>query len=98
MSPATAIPVPTVAFYTRPGCHLCTDARQTLQAILEERAIAGRRPCRVQERDLTDDPAWERRYLERIPVLALGAEELSLAMSAQAIRAFLARTLDAPIA
>jgi Glutaredoxin-like domain (DUF836) len=98
MSPSTAIPVPTVAFYTRPGCHLCADGRQTLHAILEERAIAGRRPCRVEERVLTDDPAWERRYLERIPVLAVGDEELSLSTSAQAIRAFLARALDAPIA
>ncbi len=40
---------------------------------------SGRRPCRVQERDLTDDPAWERRYLERIPVLAVDDDELSLA-------------------
>jgi glutaredoxin len=98
MSLSTAIPVPTVAFYTRPGCHLCADARLTLQAILEERAIAGRRPCRVEERLLTDDPDRERRYLERIPVIAVDGEELSLATSAQAIRAFLARTLDAPIA
>jgi hypothetical protein len=52
----------------------------------------------VEERILTDDPAWERRYMETIPVLAVDAEELSLATSAHAIRAFLARTLDAPIA
>lgn len=98
MSPFPAIPVPTVAFYTRPGCHLCHDARLTLQRILEERAANGRRPCRVEERVITDDPAWERRYMDTIPVLAVDDQELPLALSATAIRAFLARTLDAPIA
>ena len=98
MSPSPAIPTPTVLFYTRPGCHLCHDARVTLQRILEERAAAGRRPCRVEERVLTDDPAWERRYMDTIPVLAVEDEELPLALSAAAMRAFLARTLDAPLA
>lgn len=98
MSASTAIPVPTVAFYTRVGCHLCDESRITLQAILEERAMAGRRPCRVEERALTADPAWERRYMDVIPVLAVGGEELPLALSAGAMRAFLARTLDARLA
>jgi len=95
---SNAIGLPTVAFYTRPGCHLCHDSRVTLQAILEERAAAGRQPCRVAERQLTDDPTWEGRYLALIPVLAVGDDELPLATSARAMRDFLARTLDARIA
>jgi len=98
MSPSPATPVATVLFYTRPGCHLCHDARVTLQRILDERARAGRRPCRVEERVLTDDPAWERRYMDTIPVLAVDDEELPLALSGAAMRAFLARTLDAALA
>jgi len=98
MSAAPSIPVPTLAFYTRAGCHLCHDARLTLQRILEERAAAGRRPCRVEERAISDDSGWERRYMEIIPVLAVGDDELSLATSASAMRTFLARTLDAPLA
>jgi hypothetical protein len=98
MSPTSEIPVPTVAFYTRPGCHLCHDARLTLQRILEERAAEGRRPCHVEERNLLDDPAWERRYMDTIPVLAVDDNELPLALSSSAMRAFLARTLDALLA
>ena len=98
MSATPPIPIPTVAFYTRAGCHLCHDGRRALQAILAERAAAGRRPCRVEERPITDDPAWERRYMDTIPVLAVGDDELTLATSASAMRTFLARTLDAPLA
>lgn len=65
-----------------------------LQAVLEERVRAGRPPLRVEERAIGEDPAWERRYLETIPVLALGDEELPLATSGRAIRAFLERVLD----
>ena len=36
--------------------------------------------------------------MDTIPVLAVDDEELPLALSAAAMRAFLARTLDAPLA
>ncbi|MFI5261464.1 MAG: glutaredoxin family protein [Candidatus Limnocylindrales bacterium] len=98
MSPSTAMPMPTIAFYTRAGCHLCQESRVRLQAILEERAAAGRTPCRIEERALTEDPAWERRYMDQIPVIVVDDQELPLALSARAIREFLARTLDAHLA
>jgi hypothetical protein len=59
-----------VTLYGKPGCHLCDDARA---AILE--TLAGR-DAELEEVDVTLDPALERRYGERIPVLALDGEEL----------------------
>jgi glutaredoxin len=89
---------PTIEFLTRPGCHLCDAARDALQAILEERGAAGRLPAVVREMDINADADLLRRHLERIPVLVVGGEELPLAMSPRAIRAFLERTLDGRLA
>lgn len=60
----------TVTLYSRPGCHLCDDARAAL-----ERTQA-RAPFTVHEVDITTDDALHARYLERIPVVALEGEEL----------------------
>jgi len=58
-----------VVLYTRPGCHLCDDAR----------AMLGRASATVAfdlvERDIEDDDALLRRYLERIPVIEIDGEE-----------------------
>jgi glutaredoxin len=62
--------VRTVTLYGRAGCHLCDDARAALQRI---RATA---PFVLEEIDIEADDALLRRYLERIPVIALDGEEL----------------------
>jgi glutaredoxin len=62
--------VRTVTLYGRPGCHLCDDARATL---LEVRRQV---PFRLEEVDIESDDALFKRYLERIPVIALDGEEL----------------------
>jgi glutaredoxin len=61
---------PTLTLYSRPGCHLCDDARAALER------VRARATFSVQEIDITTDDALHRRYLERIPVVALGEEEL----------------------
>ena len=58
-----------VTLYSRPGCHLCDDARAML-----ERARA-QRPFELEEIDIESDDALLRRYLERIPVISLDGEE-----------------------
>ena len=60
----------TVTLYSRPGCHLCDEARDVLDRL---RAQA---PFTVEEVDITRDDALHARYLERIPVVALDGEEL----------------------
>ena len=56
--------------YGKPGCHLCDDARAAVRDVLAGRDV------RLREVDVTLDPVLERRYGERIPVVALDGEEL----------------------
>jgi len=55
-----------LVLYSRPGCHLCDDARVVLRRV----------GAPFEEVDITGDDALHRRYLERIPVVALDGEEL----------------------
>ena len=60
-----------VTLYGRPGCHLCDEARATLERIRREE------PFELVERDIEADDDLLRRYLERIPVIAVDGRELS---------------------
>ncbi|TML30811.1 MAG: glutaredoxin family protein [Actinobacteria bacterium] len=59
----------TVTLYRRPGCHLCDDARVVLDRVRADL------PFELVERDISLDDALHRRYLERIPVVAVDGEE-----------------------
>ena len=61
---------PTLTLYSRPGCHLCDDAREALERVRARAAFS------LQEVDITTDDDLHRRYLERIPVVSLNGEEL----------------------
>jgi glutaredoxin len=62
--------VPTVTLYGKPGCHLCDEARGEIERLRGEHSFD------LEQVDITLDPALNRRYGERIPVLALDGEEL----------------------
>jgi Glutaredoxin-like domain (DUF836) len=62
--------VKTVTLYGRPDCHLCDEARAVLLR------IRGSHPFRLEQIDIETDDAIFKRYLERIPVIALEGEEL----------------------
>jgi hypothetical protein len=62
--------VPVLTVYGKPGCHLCDDARAAVRDALAGRDVG------MREVDVTLDPLLERRYGERIPVVALDGEEL----------------------
>jgi glutaredoxin len=62
--------VPAITLYGKPGCHLCDDARATL-----ERAVAGR-GLLIEEVDVTLDPVLHARYGQRIPVVEIGGVEV----------------------
>jgi glutaredoxin len=62
--------VKTVTLYSRPGCHLCDDARAALER------VHTRAPFTLEEVNIETDDALHARYLERIPVVALDGEEL----------------------
>ena len=58
-----------VVIYTRPGCHLCDEAREILERVREQA------PFVLRERDISVDDALHARYLERIPVVTINGEE-----------------------
>jgi glutaredoxin len=60
----------TVTLYGRPGCHLCDEARDVLLR------IRASHPFQLDEVDIESDDELFKRYLERIPVIALDGEEL----------------------
>jgi glutaredoxin len=51
-----------VTLYTKPGCHLCDDARAVVQRVC---AALGETYVEV---DVRSDPVLSRRYAEEIPV------------------------------
>ncbi|MFL6157349.1 MAG: glutaredoxin family protein [Marmoricola sp.] len=51
-----------VRLYTKPGCHLCDDARAVVERVCAEVGAS------YDEVDITTDPALVRLYGEQIPV------------------------------
>ncbi len=60
----------TVTLYSRPGCHLCEEAKVVLERVQETVFF------HLHEINIEADDALHARYLERIPVIALDGEEL----------------------
>ena len=60
----------TVTVYSKPDCHLCSQAMAVLRGLQDELGFA------LRELDITADEALHRAYFERIPVIALDGEEL----------------------
>jgi glutaredoxin len=80
--------VPRVTLYGRPGCCLCEDARALLERLGRELAFE------LDERDIEADDQLLRRYLERIPVIAIdGVERFELIVEERALRAGLAAAM-----
>lgn len=63
--------VPELLVYSRPGCHLCSEAMTRL------RELRGELGFTLTEVDITADDRLHARYLERIPVLVLDGEEIA---------------------
>ncbi len=54
--------MPRVVLYSARGCHLCEQARTTLEALRGELGFV------MTEVDITGDPKLERRFRELLPV------------------------------
>ena len=61
----------TVTLYTRPGCHLCEEARTLLLRAGHGLGVT------VAEVNIEDAPALRERYDARVPVAAAGDRELA---------------------
>ena len=58
-----------VVLYTRPGCHLCDDARVVIDAVCAELGEA------YDEVDISGDAELERRHGDEIPVTFVDGEQ-----------------------
>jgi hypothetical protein len=61
-----------ITLYTRPGCHLCDEAREAIVALRDELP-----PFELSEVNIEQDDGLLARYLERIPVVAVDGEVVS---------------------
>ena len=87
-------PLPQVVLYGRSRCHLCADAREALELILEDRSAGGLPVPLLVERDIDEDPALHDRWFELVPVVEIGDRRLELATSHAKLRRFVADALD----
>lgn len=61
-----------LTFVTKPGCHLCDDARVVLQGVLESDALRHAEvEVSVTERNILDDETLAKTYAEEIPVVLI---------------------------
>jgi len=58
--------VTTLTLLTRPGCHLCDDARGVIAGVLDSFPAV-----EFVETSILDDPALAERYVEEIPVVLI---------------------------
>jgi len=78
--------VTVVTLYTRPGCHLCDEARDVILSVRDPEAS-----FELREVDIECDPALHARLLERIPVIEVDGEPVAeLHIDAQTLRDALA--------
>lgn len=76
---------PRVRLYSRPGCHLCDDARVVIAAVCDEMEET------FEEVSIDDDPALRERFGEEIPVTFVdGRQHDFWRVSADRLRAALA--------
>jgi len=94
---AVAPPLPDLVLYTRPGCHLCDEARDSIQSVLEDRAARGLPIPRRVDKDIDRDPDLQAAYGMTVPVVELGDRRLDLAVSAGRIRRLLQQELDGAV-
>jgi glutaredoxin len=52
-----------IDIYSRPGCHLCDDAKAVIERVQRRYAFA------LREINIESDPALEKEYGEQIPVV-----------------------------
>ena len=60
-----------VTLYTRPGCHLCEQAKEQMAPLLREFG------ANLREINIDQDAALRQRYTNDVPVVFLGSRKLA---------------------
>ena len=75
-----------LTFYGKAGCHLCEEAYAEVRTVQDETWFE------LEVHDVSLDPSLNRRYGQRVPVLAAdGQDVLELGFDAASVRAVLGR-------
>ena len=86
-----SMPDLTLLLYSRPGCHLCETAKEGLAPLVTRYAL------RVEERNVEDNPRWERDYGMEIPVGVLaGRKVFKFRLDSGRLERSIRASLDAP--
>ena len=59
-----------IEIYSRPGCHLCDDARESIERVLSGRDVD------IRMINVEDDPKLEEAYGMEIPVVFINGEKV----------------------
>lgn len=62
-----------ITLLTKPGCHLCDDARGVVQSVLAEFTLRGAEVS-LEETDILSDPKLARLHAEDIPVVLVNGK------------------------
>lgn len=79
----------TVTLFSRANCHLCEQARSDLQSLQTEV------PHTLLEIDIDSDPAIQKKYLDKIPVVEVGVYSLKAPFTRADLRMTLGAARDA---
>jgi Glutaredoxin-like domain (DUF836) len=80
------VPAPRVTLLSRPGCHLCDDARDVIRRVADDLGVTW------QERDITRSEDDMREFWDKIPVtLVDGVQHDFWRVSEDRLRAALTR-------
>ena len=60
-----------ITLYTRPGCHLCEEAKRAIAPIMREFGAV------LREVNIENDPVLKERYGVDIPVIFLGSRKVA---------------------
>ena len=60
---------PRITLISRPGCHLCDQAREVIERVARDLGVPW------VERSLVDDPALSAEYWEQVPVTLVDGEQ-----------------------
>jgi hypothetical protein len=86
-------PLPDLVLYTRPGCHLCDEAREAIRLVVDDRRARGLAVPAIVERDIEADDELHRRLLARIPVVEIGNQRVELIVTVGKVRRLLNEAL-----
>jgi glutaredoxin len=79
-----------VRIYSRPGCHLCEDALQTLESLRDDYEFL------LEEVNIDEDPALKERLGEQIPVVTVdGGNRVAAHITEERLRRAFDRALKA---